>query len=258
MRILLTNDDGILAPGLAALYAAVCDMGEVQVVAPETSQSAAGHALTVHGSVVVQTVPLPFGARGISVQGRPADCVKLAYRQLLAEPPDLVLSGINAGANIGINVLYSGTVAAAMEAAILGMPAVAFSLAVGTEPDFPRAARHCRAVLEELLAADLARPGGMLNVNIPRLDDGEPKGIRVARQGSGRLIEQYMRVEEVDNCEAYRLTDTYGFEDPPADSDIAALEAGYITITPLQADLTDPAGLDVLRQVSWKPKRHKA
>ena len=152
MRILLSNDDGILAPGLAALYAAVADLGEVTVVAPASPQSGAGQAITVLQPMATRKVHVTeAGAEfwGLSVEGRPADCARLAIRKLLDEPPDVVLSGINSGANVGMHVFYSGTVAAAAEGAMSGIPAVAFSAALtGEEFDFPRIGRLCRWVLD--------------------------------------------------------------------------------------------------------------
>jgi 5'-nucleotidase len=146
MRILLSNDDGILAPGLAALHAAVRDLGEATVVAPSSPQSAAGHSITLKTPLVVHRVQVGDGEAsfwGSSVDGRPADCVRLAVRKLLGRWPDVVLSGINAGANVGVNVFYSGTVAAAAEAAMLGIPAVALSAGYEDSDDaidYPRVA----------------------------------------------------------------------------------------------------------------------
>ncbi len=171
MRILLSNDDGVEAPGLSALWQAVKDLGEVTVVAPASPQSAAGHAITVHGAMEVRRLAAvgPAGMPAIAVDGRPADCVRLAVRSLLGAPPDLVLSGMNQGANVGINVFYSGTVAAAAEGAMLGIPAVAFSASQDEGPiDFPRSAALCRWALEKLLAMGLTR-GDLFNVNIPSL-----------------------------------------------------------------------------------------
>jgi len=156
MRILVTNDDGILAPGLAALHAAVADMGEVQIVAPASPQSAAGHGITVTGPLATERVHVSNRFWGVCVAGRPADCVKLAMHELMDAPAELVLSGINPGANVGVNVLYSGTVAAAAEGAMLGARAVAFSMATGGELDFDRAVGYCRALLDVLLAGGLA------------------------------------------------------------------------------------------------------
>ncbi|MCK4602916.1 MAG: 5'/3'-nucleotidase SurE, partial [Phycisphaerae bacterium] len=167
MRILLSNDDGILAPGLAALHEAVADVGEISIVAPDTSQSAAGHGITFRHPLTVRRMRIggAGGLAGISVDGRPADCVRLAIRNLLPERPDLVLSGINAGANIGVNVFYSGTVAAAAEAAMFNIPAVALSAEMARgQVDFERAGRLCRWVLEKLLADGL-EPGDLISVN---------------------------------------------------------------------------------------------
>jgi 5'-nucleotidase len=197
VRILLSNDDGVDAPGLAALRSAVGDLGEVTVVAPVSPQSAAGHAITVYQPLEVRRlVGVDVGAAGgpgtagrpggpggpggfpaIAVDGRPADCVRLAIRNLLSEPPELVLSGLNHGANVGINVFYSGTVAAAAEGAMFGIPAVALSAAVDEEGniDYPRAAALCRWVLDRLLDAGLAR-GDLFNVNIPPLTRGRSRG----------------------------------------------------------------------------------
>ena len=135
MRILLTNDDGLFAPGLAALHRSLLPLGEVSVVAPELAQSASGHALTIRQALLCQEHQLNQDFTGWAVNGRPADCVKLAIRELLDDPPELVVSGLNAGANVGINVIYSGTVAAAVEAAFFRIPAVAFSLEIDSDQD---------------------------------------------------------------------------------------------------------------------------
>ena len=191
MRILLSNDDGIDSPGLAALRAAVNDLGAVTVVAPSSPQSAAGHAITVHQPLEVRRIKVgPEEFLGISVDGRPADCVRLAIRTLLPEPPDLVLSGINEGANVGINVFYSGTVAAAAEGAMFGIPAVAFSAGNAGGVNFPQVARLCRKVLNQLLRDGLTR-GDLINVNIPVLKEGVPKGIRVVPQSTAGMEDFY-------------------------------------------------------------------
>ena len=141
--ILLTNDDGIRAPGLVAMYRALAGLGEIHVVAPETVQSATGHGITLSAPLLTQRVTVEDAFTGTSVDGRPADCVKLAVAKLLPRPPDLVVSGMNSGANVGINVIYSGTVAAAIEAAFLGLPAIAVSLYLRNHipTDYPRSAR---------------------------------------------------------------------------------------------------------------------
>ncbi len=258
MRILISNDDGILAPGLAALYAAVADLGEVHVVAPDSPQSAAGHSITLRHPLVIQPVqvysPQPF--TGTSVNGRPADCVRLALRNLLPSPPDLVLSGINEGSNIGINVFYSGTVAAAAEAAIFGIPAVAFSADMVGGVDFARAAKLCRGVLDSLLDGRTNPPGlgrgDLINVNIPALTGENPRGFRVARQSTAGLEDLYYPVVDDQGRQCYRLGDAYKFlSDSEEDTDVVRLAEGYVTVTPLHVDMTNHDRLPSLEKIRW-------
>lgn len=253
MRILLTNDDGVFAPGLAALHAAVRDLGEVCVFAPRQPQSAAGHSITLTGPLSVEHVHLgpdqDFTGRGVG--GSPADCVRLAIREILDEPVDLVLSGINAGANIGVNVFYSGTVAAAAEGAILGKPAVAFSTAIdGGDLDFPHIGRICRWVLDRLLADGL-EPGRLVNVNVPLLEEGVPRGIRVGPQAIVEVEDTYLRQDDEAGCQVYRLSEEYGFAPGPKESDVELLAEGYVVVTPLRVDMTDHARLASLASVDW-------
>jgi len=250
VRILLSNDDGILAPGLAALHAALRDLGELTVIAPESGRSAVGHGITVHKPLIVQHVP-PNGPEefaGISVDGNPADCVRLAVRTLLAHPPQLVCTGINAGANVGINVFYSGTVAAAAEAAMLGLPGVAFSADTsGGEVDYPRAAAVCRSVLDRLLAAGL-RGGELINVNVPVLGKEAPP-VRVAPQSRVEIEDTYEAITDENGRQGYHLGSEYAFAEHGVATDVALLAAGCITVTPLRVDMTDHARLDALRVV---------
>src|SRR4051794_14056266 len=195
MRILLTNDDGIYAPGLRALLPELRKLGEVVVVAPATEQSAVGHSVTLMTPLIVQEVldenrqPL-----GWAVEGRPADCVKLALRELLAEPPDLVVSGLNAGSNAGINVLYSGTVAAAIEGAFFRRTSIACSLEYKkVRPlDYAQAASHARAVIAQIMAKRPA-DGSLFNVNIPALERGPVRGIKVLPQNVAPYVETFDR-----------------------------------------------------------------
>ncbi|MBK9119517.1 MAG: 5'/3'-nucleotidase SurE [Phycisphaerales bacterium] len=250
MRILITNDDGILAPGIEALYRAVADLGHVDVVAPEDSQSATGHAISVLKPLLVRRVHVNHTFHGWSVAGRPADCVKLAMLELLEERPDLVLSGINAGANVGINVLYSGTVAGAVEGALFKVPSIAFSLELSDELDFGWAGQMTRRVLDSILQRPLA-PGTCLSVNLPALRDGEPRGVRCCRQASVSWDEHYKKETEPDGRTFYWLDGRLGNHDGHPDSDVAALRAGYVTVTPLQADLTDTQRLAELDSWPW-------
>jgi 5'-nucleotidase len=253
VRILLSNDDGIMAPGLAALHAAVRDMGEITVVAPNTPQSAAAHGITLRRAMAVRPVELE-GFTGLSVDGRPADCVRLAIRQLLGAAPDLVLSGINAGANVGINVFYSGTVAAAAEAAMMGIPAAAFSASLsGQRLDFAHIARLCRRVLDRLVSSSLAG-GDLINVNIPALDRPDrPCGIRVVKQSVSEMEDVYHREVADDGTETWRLSDKYrpGLNHHD-DSDVMCLYEGYVTVTPLRMDMTRHQQIAKLAQVNWE------
>jgi len=255
MRILLSNDDGILAPGLAALKAAVADLGEVTVVAPDTPQSAAGHAITIRTPLTVRPVHVSGEAErfGWSVDGRPADCVRLAVHKLLDEPPDLVLSGINAGANVGINVFYSGTVAAAAEAAILNLPAVAFSAELTTgEVDFERCAALCRWVLDRLLRVGL-RPRDLVNVNLPAGGMVPPKGVRMVHQSAAEVREDFQLTGEEGKRRTFAIGSKWEFVGHVHDDDVSCLADGYIAVTPLHVDMTNHRRLEELTGIEWGP-----
>lgn len=250
MHILLTNDDGIYAPGLRALREELRQLGQVSVVAPATEQSAVGHSITLLTPLVVQPV---FDAEGSpfgwAVEGKPADCVKLALVELLEETPDLVVSGINAGSNVGINVLYSGTVAAAIEGAFFGITSMAVSLEY-RDPlhlDFGQAARIARGLIESLMAK-YGSSGQLFNINIPSLDQGPPKGVRVVPQSVERYREQFQRRSDPrGRVYFWSMPELVPLESKP-DTDVTALADGYITITPLRFDLTDYARLQNLRR----------
>ncbi|MBY0275046.1 5'/3'-nucleotidase SurE [Candidatus Binatia bacterium] len=242
MRILVTNDDGILAPGIAALAHALEPLGEIDVIAPESGQSGAAHAITFMAPLITQRVTVGGELTGWSVDGSPADCVKLAVSQLCEHRPDLVVSGINAGSNRGVDVIYSGTVAAAVEAAFIGIPSLAISLEASAELDFARAAVHARRVVERAVELGIS-PGMVLNVNIPRLDRGEPKGVKVVPQSTRPWTDTYDRRTDPRGRAYFWLTDQGDREPEEHDTDLSALRAGFITITPLQYDLTQYAQL---------------
>ncbi len=251
MRILLSNDDGITAPGIAAMRQALVKLGHVDVVAPNSPQSAAAHGITVHGPVAVRKVHVQDEFFGFSVEGRPADCVKLAIRELLIEPPDLVVSGINDGANVSINVLYSGTVAAAAEGALLGFPAIAVSMKQGEERDFNRAARLAMPIIHRLLEIGLA-PGELININIPDLTPGDPLGICVVPMATRIMEDRFARHTAPDGRDYFWLVgDTFAESKVSVHSDLDAIEERYISITPLQFDMTQYAQLDQLRKHEW-------
>ncbi len=239
MKILLTNDDGIRAPGIAAALKVLREIGEVHVVAPETVQSATGHGITLYGPLMTHSVRVDDQAVGVSVDGRPADCVKLAVNALLPFKPDLVVSGINSGANVGINVIYSGTVAAAIEAAFLGLPAIALSLLLDKNlPDYDHAATICLAEIKRLLHAGIA-PGEVFSVNVPALrSPDQPRGTRVVRQCTRPWDDAYEKRLDPKGNAYYWNTAAFKLASTEHDTDVAALRDGYVTVTPLMFDLT--------------------
>jgi 5'-nucleotidase len=249
MRILVTNDDGILAPGIQALAHALRPLGDVDVVAPDAGQSGAAHAITFMSPLITQRVNVGEELQGWSVDGSPADCVKLAVCALCEGRPDLVVSGINAGSNRGVDVIYSGTVAAAVEAAFIGIPAIAISLEASRVLDFERAAVHARAIVERAIELAIT-PGMVLNVNLPRLDRGEPRGVKVVPQSTAPWTDNYDRRTDPRGRAYFWLTDQGDREPESEDTDLSALRAGYVTITPLQYDLTQYAQLEHLRR-TW-------
>lgn len=250
MRILITNDDGIMAPGLTALYRALADLGEVEVVAPETTQSAMGHAISVLTPMLVQRVHVNRVFWGWSVDGRPADCVKLALLELLNPRPDFVVSGINSGANTSINVLYSGTVAGAVEAAFFRIPSMAVSLELSAELDFTRAGRITRALFESY-AASRPSPGTCLNVNIPALDTGWPVGVRVCPQGTLPMRDHYHKKPDAQGRMIYWLDGRMPDAREHPDSDLQAVAERYVSVTPLRFDMTNHASLPDLKAWNW-------
>jgi 5'-nucleotidase len=247
MQILLTNDDGIFAPGLAAIYKELVKLGDVTVVAPADSRSGASHSVTFHEPLICNKVNINGQFTGFSVQGSPADCVKLACMELHKEPIDLVVAGINNGANAGINVYYSGTVAAAMEAAFLKIPSVAMSLAVEEHMDFDKAAVLCVKVLKKLMPI---KSGEVININIPFLSQGEPKGVKVVPQSTGGFDEQYIPQKNEQGQTVFKLSGgQHRLEDDPADT--TSLAEGFITVTPLVPDMTDHKKIHRLQQIDW-------
>jgi 5'-nucleotidase len=240
MHILLTNDDGIYAPGLRALFPELRKLGNVTVVAPAAEQSAVGHSVTLTTPLVVQEV-LDDARRpmGWAVEGKPADCVKLAIRELLPNPPDVLVSGLNAGSNAGINVLYSGTVAAAIEGAFFRVVSIACSLESSRSrpPDFPEGAVLARQVIDRILARRPAS-GTLFNINIPDLEMGPVKGVRIVPQNVAPYVETYDRRTDPRGRVYFWSNPGFSCPAPHPDTDVAALAEGYITVTPLQFDLT--------------------
>ncbi len=253
MKILLTNDDGFYAPGLRALRRELQEIGEVIVVAPATEQSAAGHSVTLLTPLLINEVFEDDGKTqiGWAVEGRPADCVKLALLELLSEPPDLIVSGLNAGSNAGINVLYSGTVAAAIEGSFYGHTAIACSLEYEKKIyDFPGAARHARRVIEQILKQKPAQ-GTLFNVNIPVLENGPIRGVKVLPQNITRYTEKFDRRVNPRGRTYFWTGADFDCPSPHPDTDVTALAEQFITVTPLKFDLTDHTAMQRMQNWSW-------
>ncbi|MCY2932471.1 MAG: 5'/3'-nucleotidase SurE [Planctomycetota bacterium] len=209
------------------------------------------HAITVSDKLIVVAPAQVAGRPALSVAGTPADCVRLGLRELLPDRPDLVVAGINRGANIGVNIFYSGTVAAAAEGVFEGIPAVAFSTELGeTEPDFPAVAACCRRVLDLLLAGGLPA-GEVINVNVPFLRPGRPLGLKVVPQSTARVVDTYIARQTPDGLPAYHISPDYEFLSLPGETDVSALAAGYITVTPLRMNLTAHDHLNTLADLDW-------
>lgn len=247
--ILVSNDDGIAAPGLRALAEAMSTLGDVFIAAPITEQSAVGHAITVRDPVRAHPWPkeaFPFAEAAFAITGTPADCVKLALSQLVPRRPALVASGLNNGANTAVNVIYSGTVSAATEGTMLGIDSVAFSQTEWGQKDFAEAARWAARVAEQVLRRGLP-PDILLNVNIPYDVEGGIKGIRKTRQARARWEDDYQpRTDPQDQPYYWNGGRFVNLEASATDTDLAAIDAGYVSVTPIHYDLTARHFLDEL------------
>ena len=249
MKILLTNDDGIHAPGLRALYDELNGDFELDVVAPESEMSAVGHGITLTAPLRVHTIHKNGAFYGYGVTGTPADCVKIAVQQLLEQKPDMIISGINPGANVGVNVLYSGTVSAATEGAFFGIRSAAISVNSRRKPDFKYAARFSREVIDFILENDL-KEGTALNVNIPATSPDGITGISITRQGTARIRERYEKRIDPRGNVYYWLSGETHIEEETIDADASALREDKITITPINFDLTCLEEVERLRTCS--------
>jgi 5'-nucleotidase len=251
MKILLTNDDGIDAPGLRALYEELRPLGEVAVSAPDRQYSAASHSISLHQPFRVRRSVWPGVEHSYSVSSSPADCVRLAILKLLPFKPDWVLSGINQGANYGTLVLYSGTVAAAAEAVILGLPAMAVSVASHTFQDFRAASRLARLLAQSVGKQGLPE-GILLNVNVPPLAPEEVKGVVLCHQGHFRHVDDLEPHGEMEDHYGYVLDSPTRPEREAPDSDVERVRSGFIAVSPLQLDLTDRERWPVYRRWGWE------
>jgi 5'-nucleotidase len=238
--ILITNDDGISAPGIRNLVEAVKGLGKVVVVAPDKPQSGMGHAITIGNPLRLNPMHHLFeGVEAWQCSGTPVDCVKLAVDKVLRKKPDICLSGINHGANHSINVIYSGTMSAAVEAAIESIPSVGFSLLdYSVEADFSAARKYVRIIVEQVLNRPLDKHL-ILNVNFPAVPDALIKGIKVCRQAYAKYEEDFVERNDPNSKKYYWLTGKFVNFDKGRDTDVWALEHNYVSVVPVQFDMTN-------------------
>jgi 5'-nucleotidase len=249
--ILVTNDDGILAPGIRALISVMETIGDVIVVAPDKPQSAMGHAITVNNTLFIDKISKDDDTIAeYSCSGTPVDCVKLAVNEILKRKPDLCVSGINHGSNSSINVIYSGTMSAAVEAGIEGIPAIGFSLLdFDWNADFEPVKSFVKKITLETLANKLPL-GVVLNVNFPKLKESEIKGIKVCRQAKAYYAQKFEKRQTPFGKDYYWLAGKFVNEDKGEDTDEWALANGYISVVPVQFDLTAHHSIQQLN--TWK------
>lgn len=246
-RILVCNDDGIDAPGIYALVQELRRIGSVTVAAPDKQQSAVGHAITMSYPLRMKEFRKDGKFFGYAVQGTPADCVKLAVRAILKQKPDLVVSGINHGSNTAISIIYSGTVSAATEGTILGIPSIAASVTTYGKVDFRFSAKFVRKLAVQVLKKGLPERT-LLNVNVPPLKEVDIKGVLVTRQGRSVWNDTFDTRRDPGNKEYFWLTGGLDEADTDLEFDQAAVRKNYISISPIQYDLTDYAMMDVLKR----------
>lgn len=247
--ILVTNDDGIAAPGIKALIEVAREIGEVVVVAPDSPQSAKGHAITISDPIRLRKVDVFDGLAAYECSGTPVDSVKLAkYVAVQDRPFDLCVSGINHGSNASINILYSGTVSAAMEASLEGIDSIAFSLLdFSWDANFENAKPFIKQIILHTLKNGLPNNCKLINVNIPNVEKSAIKGIKICRQAEGRWEETFVEAKDPQGVPYYWLTGEFKLEDQKEDTDLWALENNYISVVPSGHDLTLYNAIDGLK-----------
>ncbi|MEE8342093.1 MAG: 5'/3'-nucleotidase SurE [Candidatus Neomarinimicrobiota bacterium] len=247
-NILVSNDDGIFAHGIYALWEAMREIGEVTVVAPDTEKSAVGHAITITDPIRVQQIHRKNGFEGFAVKGTPADCVKIAGRALMKSPPDIVVSGINSGANVGSNIIYSGTVSAATEGTILGIPSIAISLNSVKGGDMNASQKVAKTVVKKVIENGLPM-GVLLNVNVPNIPLDIIKGYRITKQGKIVFKDQFEKREDPHGKFYYWMKGEI-INDTNNDTDGYAIQNDFVSITPIHYQLTNESFLKTLK--NWK------
>ncbi len=245
--IILSNDDGINAPGLRTLRREIAKIADVMVVAPETEQSAVGHAITLSNPLKTHKVVENGEFIGYAVNGTPADCIKIAITVLMEEPPELVISGINLGGNLGTCAIYSGTVSAATEATIMGVTAIAVSLDTFVDPDFGPAAEFTRKLVPTVLEKGLPE-GVSLNINVPAVPRDQIEGVAITRQGKSRVIETFDKRVDPRNNTYYWLAGEMRFDEVDKETDCEMVSKNHIAITPIHYDLTHYKTIEGLKE----------
>jgi 5'-nucleotidase len=248
-HVLISNDDGIDAPGILALVLEMKKIASVTVVAPDRQQSAVGHAITMN--YPLRAIPFRKNGEffGYAVDGTPADAVKLGVRFLLKQKPDLLMSGINHGSNTAINILYSGTVSAATEGTVLGIPSIAVSLTTHDQADFSYAAKFAARLAERVVAEGLPQ-GTLLNVNVPAVPEEKISGVRVTRQGSSSWEDTFDVRRDPAGREYFWLTGSMAIRDTDPETDQIAVRENFISVTPIHYELTDRALLERMKHWS--------
>jgi 5'-nucleotidase len=252
LNILISNDDGIDAPGIYALVQEVKKIADVTVIAPDKQQSAVGHAITMN--YPLRAVPFRKNNEffGYAVEGTPADAIKLGVKFLMKTKPDMIISGVNHGANTAISIIYSGTVSAATEGTILGIPSIAVSLTTYEEADFSYAAKFAARLA--LLVAEKGLPEGtLLNVNVPPVPEHQIRGVRLTKQGRSKWDDTFEVRRDPANREYFWLTGSLEVTDQDEDADQVAVQNQYVSITPIRYDLTDHRTLEAM--ASWNVER---
>ncbi|MDN3504051.1 MAG: 5'/3'-nucleotidase SurE [Rhabdochlamydiaceae bacterium] len=235
-KLLITNDDGINAPGILALYRAVKDHYDVVIAAPEKQKSGTGIGLTLHRSIGIKQVNWPDETKAWSIEGKPADCVKLGCSVLLDYKPDMIISGINHGGNSGRNIIYSGTVGGAMESVIRGIPAMAFSCVDEEDPDYEGVQKFIPGLIQHFFDHPLPR-GTLANINFPNCRTESIAGVKYARQGLSYFLEKPFKC---DKTQGYFISKQWDAHDEHDESDTSYLEQGFITATPIHVnEMTD-------------------
>ena len=247
-KILITNDDGIFAPGIYALWEAMQEVGQTTVVAPDTEQSAVGHAITLSDPLRVEGIHRTGGFEGFAVSGTPADCAKIAIRSLMDKKPDVLVSGINLGANLGNNIIYSGTVSAATEGTMLGIPSVAISINSFNSDEF-RGAKETAIKVVHYLINNTLPSGTLLNVNVPYCPPEEIKGIKVTRQGNQYFQDDFDQRKDPRGRTYYWMKGKIVDDDQELYYDSKAVCDGYVSITPIHFQMTNESYFTKLEEI---------